>query len=121
MISKEQALAQALNTVYEALFGLSREALLEQAKQHPHYGLAAGKIYEFGDEDESMRDCLSLEALTVLGEVEANLAPYLANMFIVSTRSLDAALQSLNRAVRDECERVKGKYGDFVIWYEAKK
>lgn len=70
MISKEQALENAINIVYQALFGLSRDEMLATARKHPHFGLGAGLAYNFGDEDEAMRDCLSEQALGVLSEAE---------------------------------------------------
>jgi hypothetical protein len=117
MISKDEALENAVNIVYQTLFGLSRDDMLAAARQHPHFALGAGLAYAFGDEDEAMRDCFSEQALTVLSEAEGKLAEHYTHFMLVSAPSLEAALNSFNRNIREVCESVKAKHGDFPIWY----
>lgn len=121
MISKNQALENAINIVYQTLFGKSRDELLAIAKHHPHYGLGAGIAYAFSDEDESMRDCFSEKALAVLSEAESELAERYMHFMLVSSVSLETALASFNRNIRNTCEKVKAKHGDFPIWHEVNK
>jgi len=119
MTSKEQALAQALNTVYEALFGMSRDAMIAQAKQRADYGIGAGLLYSLEDEAEAMRDCLSIEALSLLNEAEGYLANYLSSFIMVSALDLDAALKTFNWVLREECLKIKARHGDVAVWYDS--
>lgn len=121
MISKNQALENAINIVYQTLFNLSRDEMLATARKHPHYGTGSGFLYAIGDEDESMRDCFSEKALEVLSEAESELAEHYMHFMLVSAPSLESALASFNRNIRNTCEKVKAKHGDFPIWHEVNK
>jgi hypothetical protein len=111
---------QTLNTItgliYLELFGLTRAKLLEQAKQRPDYGLMAGELYEASDEDECLRDCLNVEALTALSEVEGELARL--GRVTEFRGNLSQRTQQIARLAVEVCERVKAKYELASIWYK---
>jgi hypothetical protein len=119
MISKNQAFKNIANIVYETLFNLSRDEMLAIAKKHPHFGMGAGIAYAIGDEDESLRDCLSEKALAMLSDVDGELAKRYTHFKLVSAQSLESVLESFSRDIRHTCEKMKAKHGDFPIWYEV--
>jgi hypothetical protein len=119
-MKKQEALELLINTVYESLFGMNRAEMLARAENHPHRGLGAGLAYEFGDEDEAMRDCLSEDALKALGTVEGNLAKKLDMFTLVSAPNVSAAVKSLERVVKAECEAYVKQHGRVeMIFSEA--
>lgn len=107
-----------MNTIYEALFGMSHDTFIAKAKQHKDYGTAAGLLYPADDEDECARDCLTLEALQALNEAESRLARYFETYKLVFFTDDVQAIRSFQRTIKDVCEAVKQEHGEFPIFSE---
>ncbi len=94
------------SAVYEQLFGMTRDDMLQQAKQ------AEGDNWDamrWHDDDEALRDCLSLEAITALRVVEGKLFKELAN---------DDLPKTLNQVI-EMTKGIANEYGSVsVVWYD---
>lgn len=102
--------------IYLELFGLTRRQMLTLAKEHPHYEAIDS------DEDENMRDCLSVEALTALNDVEGAMAYWLKTVDLLGTLTPREKVKRISQEIMSYCEAYLSRHGGKIepIWYEGK-
>lgn len=109
------------SAVYEALFDKTQAELIAEAKgtcPTDFYNAWIGLYND--DEDEAMRDCLSVEALSVLNRIEGDMATYIHQVSTIEGVTLDSLLAGLHAFIQDGAKLIRIEHPNRTIplWHD---
>lgn len=101
--------------IYEALFDKTQAEMIAEANQHsplPHI--------ISGDEDEAMRDCLSVEALSALSRIEGDMANYIHQVSVLPDITLESFTGGLLEFIQNGAKVIRSEYPNNTIplWHD---